>query len=117
MLQNGLESDVARFTTHVQTCQQPDLVQDRFACMHVFCCLFLSTLRAPSIQTKTPALNFRQLPVANGTALFKIFQTEDNLAWHTQILETFVPLFPSFRKCWLNAGKRSKDYISPRFMP
>ena len=30
MLQNGLESDVARFTTHVQTCQQPDLVQDRF---------------------------------------------------------------------------------------
>ena len=36
MLQNGLESDVARFTTHVQTCQQPDLVQDRFACMHVF---------------------------------------------------------------------------------
>ena len=117
MLQNGLESDVARFTTHVQTCQQPDLVQDRFACMHVFCCLFLSTLRAPSIQTKTSALNFRQLPVANGTALFKIFQTEDNLARHTQILETFVPLFPSFRKFWLNAGKRSKDYISPRFMP
>ena len=30
LLQNELESDVARFTTHVQTCQQPDLVQDRF---------------------------------------------------------------------------------------
>ena len=25
-----LKSDFVRFTTHVQTCQQPDLVQDRF---------------------------------------------------------------------------------------
>ena len=86
------------------------------ACMF-FCCLFLSTLRAPSIQTKTPGLNFPQLSLANGTALSKISQKEDNLARHTQILETFVPLFPSFRKFWLNAGKRSKDYISPLFMP
>ena len=30
MLQNGLKSDVARFATHVQTCQQPDLLKDRF---------------------------------------------------------------------------------------
>ena len=90
------------------------MLQNKF---HVFCRPFFRTLRAPSIQTKTSALNFRQLPVANGTALFKIFQTEDNLARHTQILETFVPLFPSFRKFWLNAGKRSKDYISPLFMP
>ena len=30
LLQNELNSDVARFTTHVQTCQQPDLLQDRF---------------------------------------------------------------------------------------
>ena len=28
--QNELKSGVARFTTHVQTCLQPDLVQDRF---------------------------------------------------------------------------------------
>ena len=28
--QNELKSDVARFTTNVQTCQQPDLTQDRF---------------------------------------------------------------------------------------
>ena len=25
-----MKSDVERFTTYVQTCQQPDLVQDRF---------------------------------------------------------------------------------------
>ena len=30
LLQNELNSEVARFTTHVQTCQQPDLLQDRF---------------------------------------------------------------------------------------
>ena len=30
MLQNKLKSDVARFTTHVQTCQQPVLVQEIF---------------------------------------------------------------------------------------
>ena len=29
LLQNEMKSDVARFTTHVRTCQQPDLVQDR----------------------------------------------------------------------------------------
>ena len=85
--------------------------------LHVFCCPFFRTLRALSIQTKTSGLNFRQLLVANGTALSKISQKEDNLARHTQILETFVPLFPSFRKFWLNAGKRSKDYTSPLLMP
>ena len=129
MLQNEFKSDVARFTTRVQTCQQPDLLQDRFYLggktrnvalqlvllqfcktnMHVFCRPFFRTLRAPSFQTKTSGLNFWQLPVANGTALSKISQKEDNLARHTKILETFVPLFPSFRKFWLNAGKRSKD--------
>ena len=30
LLQNELKSDVAHFTTHVQTCQQPNLVQDIF---------------------------------------------------------------------------------------
>ena len=30
LLQKELKSDVARFTTNVQTCQQPDLMQDRF---------------------------------------------------------------------------------------
>ena len=30
MLQNELNSDVGRFTTRVQTCKQPDLLQDRF---------------------------------------------------------------------------------------
>ena len=30
MLQNELNSDVARCTTHVQTCLQPDLLQNRF---------------------------------------------------------------------------------------
>ena len=30
LLQNELKSDVVRFTTHFQICQQPDLVQDRF---------------------------------------------------------------------------------------
>ena len=29
LLQNELNSDVAHFTTHVQTCLQPDLLQDR----------------------------------------------------------------------------------------
>ena len=29
LLQNELNSDVAQFTTHVQTCLQPDLLQDR----------------------------------------------------------------------------------------
>ena len=28
LLQNELKSDVARFPTHVQTCQQPEWVQD-----------------------------------------------------------------------------------------
>ena len=30
LLQNELKSDVARFPTHVQTCQQPEWVQDMF---------------------------------------------------------------------------------------
>ena len=30
LLQNELDCDVQRFTTHVQTCYQPDLLQDRF---------------------------------------------------------------------------------------
>ena len=30
LLQKELKSDVARFTTNVQTCQLPNLVQDRF---------------------------------------------------------------------------------------
>ena len=30
MLQNELNSDMARFTTHVQACYQPDSLQDRF---------------------------------------------------------------------------------------
>ena len=30
LLQNVLNSDVARFTTRVQTCYQPDLLQDWF---------------------------------------------------------------------------------------
>ena len=30
LLQNELNSDVARFTTHVQTCSQPDFLQHKF---------------------------------------------------------------------------------------
>ena len=89
-------------------------------------------------------LNFRQLPVANGTAFPKISKKEDNLTRYTQIFETFfprnflpihsrifcymvriseiqhfsgfsgnfsgkllhhLPLFPNFRKFWLNEPK------------
>ena len=94
-----------------------------------FCCNFAKQvacfllpvfpyLKGAFHSSQTSGLNFRQLPVANGTGLSKISQKEDNLARHTQILETFIPLFPSFRKfCGLNAGKRSKDYISPLFTP
>ena len=39
--------------------------------------------------TKTSGLNFRQLPVANGTALSKISEKDDNLARYTQIFENF----------------------------
>ena len=38
-------------------------------------------------------LNFRQLPVANGTAFSKIFKKDDNLTRYTQIFETFFPEF------------------------
>ena len=94
-------------------------------------------------------LNFRQLPVANGTAFSKISKKEDNLTRYTQIFESFfpeiffpfnfapgnsrifcymvriseiqhfsgfsgnfsgkllhhLPLFPNFRKFWLNGPK------------
>ena len=41
--------------------------------------------------TKTSALNFRQLPVANGRAFSKISTKEDNLARYTQIFQKFFP--------------------------
>ena len=41
--------------------------------------------------TKMSGLNFRQLPVANGTAFSKIFKKDDNLTRYTQIFETFFP--------------------------
>ena len=97
--------------------------------------------------TKTSSVNFRQLPVASGTASSKSSKTEDDLATNTQIFGKFfpgnflsiqlssrnfwlnclhfenspvsgisgnfsqkflyhLPLFPNFRKFWLN-GKRS----------
>ena len=37
--------------------------------------------------TKTSGLNFRQFPVANGTAFSKISNTEHNLVRNTQIFE------------------------------
>ena len=43
--------------------------------------------------SKMSGLNFRQLPVANGTAFFKIFKNEDNLASYTQIFEKFTRKF------------------------
>ena len=90
--------------------------------------------------TKTSSVNFRQLPVASGTASSKYSKTEDDLATNTQIFGKFfreiffpfnfppgifgwivcilkilgnfsqkflyhLPLFPNFRKFWLN-GKR-----------
>ena len=39
------------------------------------------------------ALNFRQLPVANGTAFSKISKKEDNLAMYTQISKFFSRKF------------------------
>ena len=50
------------------------------------------TYRALSAQ-KMSGLNFRQLPVANGTAFSKIFKNEDNLARYTQIFEKFTRKF------------------------
>ena len=41
--------------------------------------------------TKTSGLNFRQLPVAKGTAFSKISRKEDNLASYTQLFEKFFP--------------------------
>ena len=41
--------------------------------------------------TKTSGLNFRQLPVAKGTAFSKISKKEDNLASYTQLFEKFFP--------------------------
>ena len=41
--------------------------------------------------TKTSGLNFRQFPVANGTAFSKISKTEDNLARYIQIFENSFP--------------------------
>ena len=43
--------------------------------------------------TKTSGLNFRQLPVAKGTAFSKIPQNEGNLARYTQIFEKIFPDF------------------------
>jgi len=42
---------------------------------------------------KMSVLNFRQLPVANGTAFSKIFKNEDNLARYTQIFEKLTRKF------------------------
>ena len=117
MLQNGLESDVARFTTHVQTCQQPDLVQDRFACMHVFLLPVFKYLKGTFHSNQNARFEFSATFTGEWNSIIQNFPKEDNLARHTQILETFVLQFPRFRKFWLNAGKRSKDNISPLFMP
>ena len=40
--------------------------------------------------TKTSGLNFRQLPVAKGTAFSKISKKEDNLASYTQLFEKSI---------------------------
>ena len=50
--------------------------------------------------TKTSDLNFRQFPVAKGTAFPKIPKKEDNLARYTQIFEKIFPHF-SFRSALL----------------
>ena len=47
---------------------------------------------------KTSSLNFRQLPVANGTASSKISKTEDNLARYTQIFDCVL----SIQLCYQN---------------
>ena len=43
--------------------------------------------------TKTSGLKFRQLLVANGTAISEISKKEDNLANYTQIFENFLRKF------------------------
>ena len=78
MLQNELKNDVARFTTHVQTCEQPDLLQDRFDVggktrniaiqprfaamlqdkLHVFCCPFFRTLSNRDDNGKKKTIGF-----------------------------------------------------------
>jgi len=55
LLQNELNSDVAPFTKHVQTCLQPDLLQDRFdvggirrkQCCKTSCTLFVARFCVP----------------------------------------------------------------------
>ena len=49
---------------------------------------------------KTSGLNFRQFPLANGTAAFsKISKKEDNLARYTQISNFFSRNFSSIKFC------------------
>ena len=43
--------------------------------------------------SKMSGLNFRQPPVADGTAFSKIFKNEDNLARYTQIFEKLTRKF------------------------
>ena len=50
--------------------------------------------------TKTSGLNFRQFPLAKGTAAFlKISKKEDNLARYTQISNFFSRNFSSIQLC------------------
>ena len=46
-----MKSDVARFTTYVQTCQQPDLVQDQTRTQSLFKC-FLKVFFGDKVEAR-----------------------------------------------------------------
>ena len=71
---------------------------------------------------KTSGLNFRQLPLTNGTAFSKISKNMDNLARNTQIFSrkfsfhsTLPPEFLEFPVEWFAFGNSTAFGISGKF--